>query len=278
MSSAKQVPISWLDYFITPKCYNKLFVDRQLESECLKAIISKFLGYLIILGSILVKVPQILKIVKANSAEGLSLVGIVLELIAVSGTLAYSYANNFPFSSYGEAAFMTFQQIIIMYLVVLYGQNFRTAVIYTSVYGVALGYLMSPQVPLHLLTLLQASVVALIVFSRLSQALTNYQNSGTGQLSFVTVFLQFAGSSVRILTSLHETGDPMTIFMFVMSSFTNAILLGQIIKYWNGPGNNTNVAVVGCVDGAADGVAIGGDSHSVGVNNNNNKGKGKKVN
>lgn len=44
-------------------------------------MLSKLLGYLIILGSAIVKVPQITKILRENSVEGLSLEMFVLEII-----------------------------------------------------------------------------------------------------------------------------------------------------------------------------------------------------
>lgn len=47
-------------------------------------MLSKALGYLIILGSLIVKVPQIMKILNSNSVEGLSLEMFVLEIIGYS--------------------------------------------------------------------------------------------------------------------------------------------------------------------------------------------------
>lgn len=94
--------------------------------DCLKIVISKGLGIGIILGSVLgrnistifiahkqpsqfpltliicacffiVKLPQILKLIGAKSAEGLSFNSVLLELFAITGTMAYSIANSFPF-------------------------------------------------------------------------------------------------------------------------------------------------------------------------------------
>lgn len=44
-----------------------------------------------------VKLPQILKLVGAKSAEGLSFKSVLLELLAITGTMAYSIAKKFPF-------------------------------------------------------------------------------------------------------------------------------------------------------------------------------------
>lgn len=44
-----------------------------------------------------VKLPQIIKLIGAGSAEGLSFKSVLLELLAISGTMAYSIVNKFPF-------------------------------------------------------------------------------------------------------------------------------------------------------------------------------------
>jgi len=67
------------------------------------------------------------------------------------------------------------------------------------------------------------------------QALTNYRNSSTGQLSAITVGLLFAGSVARVFTSAQETGDIMIILTFVTSSLCNAVIVTQLWYYWNAP-------------------------------------------
>nr|KAF6305365.1 mannose-P-dolichol utilization defect 1 [Pipistrellus kuhlii] len=80
------------------KCYDQFFVQWDLlHIPCLKILISKGLGLGIVAGSLLVKLPQVLKILGAQSAEGLSLQSVMLELLALTGTMVYSIVNNFPF-------------------------------------------------------------------------------------------------------------------------------------------------------------------------------------
>ncbi|PNJ12904.1 LOW QUALITY PROTEIN: MPDU1 isoform 1, partial [Pongo abelii] len=81
------------------KCYDQLFVQWDLlHVPCLKILLSKGLGLGIVAGSLLVKLPQVFKILGAKSAEGLSLQSVMLELVALTGTMVYSITNNFPFS------------------------------------------------------------------------------------------------------------------------------------------------------------------------------------
>lgn len=44
-----------------------------------------------------VKVPQIVKILQNKSAEGISISGQLLELYAITSSVAYSYVKRFPF-------------------------------------------------------------------------------------------------------------------------------------------------------------------------------------
>ena len=75
-----------------------LSADCSLFSvPCLKILLSKGLGLGIVAGSLLVKLPQVFKLLGAKSAEGLSLQSVMLELVALTGTVVYSITNNFPF-------------------------------------------------------------------------------------------------------------------------------------------------------------------------------------
>uniref|UniRef100_A0A5F9D6I7 Mannose-P-dolichol utilization defect 1 n=1 Tax=Oryctolagus cuniculus TaxID=9986 RepID=A0A5F9D6I7_RABIT len=80
------------------KCYDRLFLQWDLlHVPCLKILLSKGLGLGIVAGSLLVKLPQVLKLLGAKSAEGLSLQSVVLDLVALTGTVVYSITNSFPF-------------------------------------------------------------------------------------------------------------------------------------------------------------------------------------
>lgn len=82
------------------------------------------------------------------------------------------------------------------------------------------------------------------------QALANYRNGSTGQLSAVTVFLLTGGAAARIFTSIQETGDSMMIFTYVVSTFVNSIIAFQVLYYWNS-GKSSGAAAAGKKKAAA---------------------------
>ena len=66
--------------FMTEECIDSVFINLNiLDVPCLKLILSKVLGYAIVAGSVLVKLPQILKIYGSASVVGLSLATFLLE-------------------------------------------------------------------------------------------------------------------------------------------------------------------------------------------------------
>lgn len=223
-----------LTYLMPESCYDEFFLNFNfLDVPCLKVVISKGLGIGIILGSVLVKLPQIVKLLRAGSAEGLSLQSVLLELVAITGTMAYSILHRFPFSAWGEALFLMLQTLAIGFLILHYNQRTARGVGMVLVYGAVLAVLLSPVTPPALITALQASNMPAVVVGRLIQALTNFRNGHTGQLSAVSASLLFAGSLARIFTSLQETGDPLMALTYVISSMCNGVLMLQLLYYWN---------------------------------------------
>jgi mannose-P-dolichol utilization defect protein 1 len=75
-------------FFFTPKCYENVFLGFNFtDIGCFKYALSKALGYGILMGSLMIKVPQILTILKHKSAEGISLTAESLMLMAVVGQI-----------------------------------------------------------------------------------------------------------------------------------------------------------------------------------------------
>ncbi|UXI17993.1 max-like protein X [Sarcoptes scabiei] len=215
------------------KCCDSLLSDFILESDCLKTIAIKTLGYGIIFGSTLVKLPQLLKLYSNKSGYGVSLFSVFLEILALSFSSSYSFANGFPFSAWGESLFLLLMTSFIFFLIVHYDMNQIQSFLFLIVSGATIAFLLSGNVPMKYLTLGQLLSLPLMISSKLVQAWTNFVNGHTGNLSAITVILIFIGSTTRILTSIQETGDKLIILSFILTSTINLILVVQIFFYWN---------------------------------------------
>ncbi|XP_041968122.1 mannose-P-dolichol utilization defect 1 protein homolog [Aricia agestis] len=230
-----------LTQLLTEKCYNEYFIKFNfLDEPCFKSTLSKGLGFGIIAGSILVKIPQILKILSSKSAAGISIYGVCLELFAITANFAYSYVMDFPFSAWGEGTFLAIQTAIIAALVLHYGGSPGKAAAFLATYVGLVSTLISGFTPKDILWTMQAVNVPIIVAAKSIQVITNYKNGSTGQLSAITCLLLFGGSIARIFTSIQETGDFIIILTYCVSTLANGAIVMQLFWYWNVDTTNKN--------------------------------------
>ena len=78
-----------MKYFIVREdCYEKFLKFDVSDMDCVKFTISKGIGFAIVVGSFIVKLPQIIKIVNSGSVEGLSTMTYYIEVSAVTNLIA----------------------------------------------------------------------------------------------------------------------------------------------------------------------------------------------
>jgi len=230
-------------YFFTPlvlllipeDCHDEFFVKFNFfDVPCLKIAISKGLGYAIILGAVVVKVPQIMKMLKAKSGAGVSIASLFFEMTAITFTMAYSVHKNFPFSSWGETFFMCIQDIIITLLTFIYGGSTLKALLFAPIY-IGINYaLCTPAItPFAIIVKLQEFNLVVLLLSRFIQIWANFSSGHTGQLSVISQSLIAFGSLARVFTTIQETGDMLMTSQFILACSLNCMILGQIFWYWN---------------------------------------------
>jgi mannose-P-dolichol utilization defect protein 1 len=170
-------------------CYKALLLDVDIENTaCVKLAISKGLGIGIVGASSVVKVPQIIKLVKSQSASGVSFLSYLLETSSYLISLAYNFRNAFPFSTYGETALVLGQNVIITVLVLNYTGRVSMATLFVAALATSVVTLFSESlVDMQTLRYFQAGAGVLSVASKVPQILAIWQQGGTGQLSAYTV-------------------------------------------------------------------------------------------
>ena len=187
----------------------------------------KLMGYGVILGSSLSKVPQIVNIVKAASVSGLSLPMYLMETGCQIVTICYHVHRNNGFDVYGENLTLGIGNVVILCLwarlhnklFLLFGSAIATAII--------VKWIMNNK---QLLTWLYGITIMVYVSSRLPQIYTNFATGSTGVLSPITFAFNGIGSVIRIFTSLTINDRMMTIGM-LSSIICNSTLVAQILYY-----------------------------------------------
>lgn len=196
-----------------------------------------------VLPSVLFFAPLTLHpVLRAQSARGLSLTAYVLETLSYAINLAYNSRNGFPFSTYGENLFLTIQNIIIIFLIILFNTpsssrplttapnptgKLITAVLVAFATSFALFF-----APAGALSAAQLGTLPLSLFSKLPQIAQNHRARSTGQLSAVAVIAQIGGCAARLFTTAQEVNDPLVGAGFALALALNLVLGVQMYAYW----------------------------------------------
>jgi mannose-P-dolichol utilization defect protein 1 len=227
-------------------------VEALLDVPCAKLVISKVLGYGIVAGSALVKMPQILKIMRAASVAGLSGASINIEMLASTCSFAYYIGLGYPFSTWGENLFLFLQNAVIVTLYFGYSRGSFVSPAYVAAatafaaVGASLYLRLLPTVamPAGLCASLELKAceltsegiagglpILLLLFSRLPQIVQNFQQGHTGMLAVPTYALNTLGSLARVFTILQEVNDVLVLGGTISAFLQNFTIILQMVLY-----------------------------------------------
>ncbi|KAM3144133.1 hypothetical protein pb186bvf_003897 [Paramecium bursaria] len=223
-------------YFIfTPECYDEFFINSNFfHFECLKTSLSKLLSYMIVILSVILKVPQILKIMGSKTVHGLSFDSVFFEAILLTFTIAYNVRKQNDFLLYGENVFILLQNFLISFLFKLFDKKFSVTSFLSRIvlFVLVSAPLFTPLVPEWIFDWALYINMGLLAFARVPQILTNLSNKHTGQLAFITTFLSFAGALSRAFTIMVSSADNLLRIYNLEGVFLNGVLTYQILIYW----------------------------------------------
>lgn len=83
------------------------------------------------------------------------------------------------------------------------------------------------------MTFLQAACVPISLASKAPQILSNHKLKSTGTLSAFAVFNALLGCLARVFTTATEVKDKVILWGFILAAVLNAVIVGQMIVYWN---------------------------------------------
>lgn len=160
-------------------CYDSFFnrYDFTSDTTCLKFTFSKLVGYLIITGATILKVPQIMKILKAGSCEGVSASAYYFEILVYANTVGYSRHLQLPFSVYGETFIILAQNAVVLALIYHYDKTigFGEKLGFSALISVYLTVLLlDTPVPENAWPLVSSSCIMFNMLSRVPVIIQNF--------------------------------------------------------------------------------------------------------
>ncbi|CBZ24972.1 conserved hypothetical protein [Leishmania mexicana MHOM/GT/2001/U1103] len=196
---------------------------------------SNYLSYAVVVGSSILKVPQIMKVWQSNKADGISLLSLFIELFSYIVSTSWGVVQGLPFRDCGENMFIALQLVLLLLLVAKLQKSTHRASLALATELLLLYVFASGQVPRTIHEYVLSGQVFFNMFSRVPQIYANYRTRCRGQLSFLTFFLAFGGGVVRVLTtSLNvswDKGKAVLLVQFTVAATLNAIILVQILYY-----------------------------------------------
>lgn len=211
-----------------------LLEDLGLPPE-LVALALNVLNYSMFVGGILVKLPQIINILRTMTVKGFSEVSLATEFLACLSYCAYNLKMGFPFKTWGEMALIAVQVGIQMSLYwSLTTEKISVApraacILLTTL---AVYALMQDLLPPEFLPILGMVPSVLGSVARVPQIILNFRQGHTGNQSVITWGMSAAGNVIRVITTLAALGDMVLLAGHLCAGLLNLTLVSQILFYW----------------------------------------------
>lgn len=220
-----------------PSCVLSL-LHFSFDKSCISFLLSKGLSIGIVGMSCILKLPQILSMLKTKSTKGLSALSIYTEILTFLFACLYPYHKKYDFSTYGENVTILIQNFIIFFLYWSYekDKSYKTKHIGFVILCIGSTYICLTELFMNTFAwyLVASSGMILISVSRFSQIYSSYLSKSTGPLSSFTFLLNIAGNIARVYTTIKENNDYLMVASFVYGIFLSLIILFQIRYYAKG--------------------------------------------
>lgn len=232
--AAKVVEDELIFGLLSPQCFEAFAIHHDVANvACIKAVVSKVLSYAIITGSLILKLPQILKIISAKDVTGLTPSAFYMEVVLYLSSTIYNVLRGYPLTTWGENLVILAQNLLLVVLLWTFytptipvSTRLGLVVLFTAM---ALGMYTIPD---EFQWLLASAGIPVSIVARIPQILSNFNQGHTGQLALITLVLNLAGSIARLFTTLQETGDPVMVAGFGVGILLNGTLVLQVLLFW----------------------------------------------
>mmetsp|Transcript_2868 Transcript_2868/g.7245 ORF Transcript_2868/g.7245 Transcript_2868/m.7245 type:complete len:218 (+) Transcript_2868:78-731(+) len=197
-------------------------------------VFTNLVGTVVLLGSLLTKMPQVTRILYAGNVLGLSEASVLMEALGYCCFSYYNIMQGYPFISWGEGAIMTFQTIALLMMFWIFDDtiDLRNRFSGVAAFAVIGARLLLRPVPPALIQLIGTLPTIMFIAAKSPQVLLNFRQGHTGQLAPLTYLLQLTGNTLRIITAIQANGgDPVVLCGHGSSAALNLIILAQVVKY-----------------------------------------------
>lgn len=195
-------------------------------------ILADVLSIITISMCLILKIPQIINLVKVKSTVGINLYALLLELTSYTIMTCYNYCNNYALLSYMEYPIILVQEIILIYLVLKYmgilGTNsFALFGLYLGITGAFLSGLL----PKWILSFLAPCCTPVSASSKVVQLLEILRTKNAESISILTWFLSAFTNLTRVFTIYMDSADVTLLINFTVSVLLSTSIMLSAMYY-----------------------------------------------
>lgn len=192
------------------------------------------LNYLMFTGGSLVKLPQVIKILKTQTVKGFSEVSLGVEFLACLSLCCYNLLMGHALRSWGEMAMIALQcavQIVLFWVLTTDPIAMFPRVLCVLGTLAATMALWCGLLPQALMPILGLMPTVLGSIARVPQIMLNFRQGHTGNQSVFTWGLSLGGNCIRVITTLVDVQDTVALAGHVIAAGLNFTLVAQILVF-----------------------------------------------
>ncbi|KAJ8924657.1 hypothetical protein NQ315_000808 [Exocentrus adspersus] len=196
--------------------------------------LSNLLSVITISVCFILKVPQILTILRAKSAKGINVVALLMELSSYTIMTSYNYRNGYAILTYLEYPIILIQEYILVMCVLHYKSmlNIGTLIGAGIYFSIAASFIFGI-VPLGLLTFLVPLCTPIGASSKVVQLAEILKNKNAESVSVLTWFISAFTNFTRVFTVAVESMDLTLLLNFSVNTFlsTSVMVAAYVYKH-----------------------------------------------
>ncbi|XP_045464873.1 solute carrier family 66 member 3 isoform X2 [Harmonia axyridis] len=188
-------------------------------------LVSNTLSIITISTCFVLKIPQIIRILKLKNAYGVSLIGLLMELMSYTIMMSYNYRNGYAILSYMEYPIILFQELILILCVMHYKRCLNIYGLFGSMcyFCFAIGLLLV--VPKGILTFLVPLCTPVGASSKVIQLIEILRTKNSESVSLLTWFISAFTNFTRIFTIIVDSADAALLLNFSINVFLSSSVM-----------------------------------------------------
>lgn len=194
-------------------------------------LISNVLSVITVSICFILKIPQILTVLKVQNAKGISIMGLLMELTSYTIMMSYNFRSGYALLNYLEYPIILVQEIVLIICVLHYKQMLHlTSIIGSIIYLLVAAALLLGIVPLGLLSFLVPICTPIGASSKVVQLYEILKTKNSESVSVTTWFISAFTNFTRVFTICIESMDLTLLLNFTINTFLSSSVM--LAAYW----------------------------------------------